>query len=117
LGILSPGEWNSNPFQYFCLEISMDRGAWRTTVHEVAKSWTTKWLKLSLYHHFVSFSRGPSSKEPTWQCRRHKILKFDPLEEGMATTPVFLPGEFHGQRSLTGYSPWGCKESDTTEAT
>ena len=33
----------------------------------------------------------------------------------MATTPVFLPGEFHGQRSLVGYSPWGSKESDTTE--
>jgi len=30
-------------------------------------------------------------------------------------TPVFLPGEFHGQRSLTGYSPWGHKESDMTE--
>ena len=30
-------------------------------------------------------------------------------------TPVFLPGKFHGQRSLVGYSPKGCKESDTTE--
>ena len=30
-------------------------------------------------------------------------------------TPVFLPGEFHGQRNLVGYSPWGCKELDTTE--
>ena len=30
-------------------------------------------------------------------------------------TPVFLPGEFHGQRSLAGYSPWGYKESDMTE--
>ena len=30
-------------------------------------------------------------------------------------TPVFLPGEFHGRRSLVGYSPWGLKESDTTE--
>ena len=29
--------------------------------------------------------------------------------------PVFLPGEFHGQRSLASYSPWSCKESDTTE--
>ena len=28
---------------------------------------------------------------------------------------VFLPGEFHGQRSLVGNGPWGCKESDTTE--
>ena len=32
-------------------------------------------------------------------------------------TPVFLPGEFHGQRSLAVYSPWDHKESDTTEAT
>ena len=30
-------------------------------------------------------------------------------------TPVFLPGEFHGQKSLVGYSPWGHKESDRTE--
>ena len=39
----------------------------------------------------------------------------DPLEKGMATTAVFLPGEFHGQRSLDGYSSWGCKELDMTE--
>ena len=32
-------------------------------------------------------------------------------------TPVFLPGESHGQSSLVGYSPWGREESDTTEAT
>ena len=32
-------------------------------------------------------------------------------------TPVFLPGEFHGQRNLTSYSPWGCKELDMTEHT
>ena len=31
------------------------------------------------------------------------------------TTPVFLPGKFHGQRSLVGYSPWDHKESDTAE--
>ena len=39
----------------------------------------------------------------------------DPLEKGMATTPVSLPGEFHGQRSLVGYSLWGHKELDMTE--
>ena len=32
-------------------------------------------------------------------------------------TPMFLPGKSHGQTSLVGYSPWGCKESDTSEAT
>ena len=34
---------------------------------------------------------------------------------GGQPTPVFLTGEFHGQRSLMGCSPWDCKESDTTE--
>ena len=33
----------------------------------------------------------------------------------MTTHPVFLPGESHGQRNLAGYSPWSCKEPDTTE--
>ena len=39
----------------------------------------------------------------------------DPLEKEMATHSSLLPGKFHGQGSLIGYSPWGCKESDTTE--
>ena len=38
------------------------------------------------------------------------------MEKGMAySTPVFWPGEFRGQKSLAGYNPWGCKESDITE--
>ena len=37
----------------------------------------------------------------------------DPLEK--ESTPVLLPGKSHGQRSLIGYSPWGRKESDSTE--
>ena len=39
----------------------------------------------------------------------------DPLEKEWLPTPVFLPGESHGQRSLAGHSPWGCKELDMTE--
>ena len=37
-----------------------------------------------------------------------------PLQKGRVPTEVFLPGEFHGQRSLEGCSPWGWKESETT---
>ena len=37
------------------------------------------------------------------------------LLEKWQLTPAFLPGESHGQRGLTGYGPWGCKESDLTE--
>ena len=39
----------------------------------------------------------------------------DPLEKGKIPTPVFLPGEFHGQKSLVGYSPWGLKELDMAD--
>ena len=38
-----------------------------------------------------------------------------PWRRAWQPTPVFLPGEFHGQRSLVGYSPEGLKESDTIE--
>ena len=39
----------------------------------------------------------------------------DPLDKGMQPTPVFLPGESHGQRSLADYNPCGCKELDVTD--
>jgi len=41
----------------------------------------------------------------------------NPLKKGRLPIPVFLPGEFRGPKSLMSYSPWGCKESDTTEVT
>ena len=62
-----------------------------------------------------------SDKEPTCQCRRHKRRGFDPWlgkipwRRARQPTPVFLSRESHGQRSLAGCSPWGHKESDTTE--
>ena len=37
------------------------------------------------------------------------------MEKKWQPTPLFLPGESYGQRSLVGYSRWGCKESDMTE--
>ena len=44
-----------------------------------------------------------------------KNLEDIPWRREWLPTPVFLPGELHGQRSLVGYSPCGHKESDTTE--
>ena len=55
------------------------------------------------------------------QCRRHKRHRFNPWvgkipwRRAWQPTPVFLPGEFHGQRSLAGYSSWNHKESEMTE--
>ena len=70
----------------------------------------------------ILFPGGASGKEPVCQCRRHMRQGFDPWvgkipwRRAWQPTPVFLPGESHGQRSLVGYSPQGCKKSDTTEA-
>ena len=71
---------------------------------------------------WVSFPGGTSGKESTCQCRRCKRRGFDPWvgkirwRRAWQPTPVSLPGVSHGQRSLVAYSPWGRKESDTTEA-
>ena len=49
-----------------------------------------------------------SGKELTCQCRRHRFnpwVRTIPWRKKWQPTPVFLPGEFHGQRSLAGYSP------------
>ena len=53
----SPGERNGNPLQYSCLENSVDRGAWRATLHWVAESDTTEWLCIehTLYITFLGF--------------------------------------------------------------
>ena len=69
----------------------------------------------------IYFPGGASAQEPTCQCRRCKRCGLNtwvrkiPWRRAWQSTPVFLLGESHGQRSLVGYSPWGCKELDTTE--
>ena len=62
-------------------------------------------------------------KEPACQCRRYKRCGFNPwvgkIPWGRAQQPipVFLPGEFHGQRKLVSYNPGGHKKLNITEAT
>ena len=66
----------------------------------------------------LGFPGGASGKEPTCQCRRSGFIPWvGKILWGREwqPTPVFLPGESHGQRSLAGYSPWGHKELDMTE--
>ena len=90
VSVRSPGEWKGNPFQYSCLENPLDRGACGLTDHRV---------------------NGASGKEPTSQCRSCKRCAFVswfgkiPWRRAWQPTPVFLPEESHGQRSLVGYSP------------
>ena len=65
----------------------------------------------------MGFPDGSADKESAWmqETQVQSPGQEDPLEKGTATTPVFLPENSHGQRSLVGYSLIGCKESDMTE--
>jgi len=57
------------------------------------------------------------------KCRRHRTHGFNlwvrmiPWRRAWQPSPIFLLEESHGQRSLEGYIPWGCKESDMSEVT
>ena len=66
----------------------------------------------------MGFLGGSDGKASCLQCERPGFDPWvgkTPWRRKWQPTPVFLPGESHGLRSLVGYSPWGCKESDTTE--
>ena len=83
-----------------------------TGSQRVGQDWATElnWIYISL-----GFPGGATGKEDTCQCRRQKRPRFYPWvgkipwRRKWQSTPVFLPGESHGQRSLVSYSPWGCK--------
>ena len=65
----------------------------------------------------MGFPGGSHSRESTCNAGDPGLISGleDPLEKEWLPTPVFLPEESHGQRSLVNYSPWDCKESDTAE--
>ena len=65
----------------------------------------------------MGFLCGSDDKESTCNTgdRVWSLGQEDPWRREWLPTPVFLPGKLHGQGSLMGYRPWGCKESDMTE--
>ena len=128
---LSHGEGNGTPLQYSCLENPMDGGAWRATVHGVAKSQ----IRLSVFiftfhfpalekematHSSVLAWRIPGMEEPGGlpSMGLHRVgHDWSDLAVAAAAgfiwrrqwhpTPVLLPGKSHGWRSLVDCSPWG----------
>ena len=84
--------------------------------------WSIHWdlLVLLIQRGYLGDTSG---KESACQRRRHKRHGFNPWvgkipwRKARQPTPVFLPGECHGQRNLVGYSSGCCKKSDRTEMT
>ena len=76
----------------------------------------TSYLVLNQIHKKL-LPRWCGGKESTCQCRRHRRCSFHPISwnRKWQPTPVFLTRKHHGQGSLVGYSPWGHKETETTE--
>ena len=70
---------------------------------------------------YIKYGRFPGGSDGKASAYNAGYLGFDPWvgkipwRRKWQPTPVFLPGEFHGQRSLVGYSLWGHKELNTTE--
>ena len=97
--------WREDPGSYGLLSLGLQR---------VRHEWATNIFR------FPSWCSG---KESTHQRRRYRSLGFNlwvgkiPWRRKWQATPVFLPGKFHGLRSVVDYSPWSHKESAKTEHT
>ena len=85
---------------------------------------TSEWINKLWHIHWRAcyikwgFPGGASGKEPSCQCRRRGFdpsVRKIPWRRKWQSTPEFLPGRSHGQRSLVGYGPQGHKESDIFE--
>jgi len=75
-------------------------------------------ISIQITNFCMGFPGGSDSKEPTCNAGDQGSIPGSrriPWRRKEQPTPVFFPGESHGQRSLVGYSPRGPKESDTTE--
>ena len=106
------GEGNGNPLQCSCLENPRDGGAWWAAIYGVAQN-QTRLKRLSSSSSIAQLIKNLPAMQET---RVRSLGQEDPLEKGKATQSSILAWRIYGQRSLVGYSPWGCKESDTMHA-
>ena len=93
-----PGGGNGNPLHYSCLEISIDRGAWRTTVPGVTKSWTwlNYWIHMHRHSHMYTHVK-PSPQSGWWTY---------PSYPQIFSCPIVIPLSFPSLLSPSLSSYW-----------
>ena len=101
-------------------ELVIDRETWRAAIHGIAKrrTWLSDWTELNWSKWAFQLAQWWRICLPVQDLQEMVVWSLgreDPPEKGMATTPVFLPGESQGQRSPAGCGSWGHKESDMIE--
>ena len=123
--VLLPVFWLNSKSLFFTLSLNvflscqLVQGNIFTRISNSKTNFSQLLAHLCLRDYFVSY--GASLVAQTIICLQWGRPGFDPwvrkipCRKEWQPTPVFLPGEFHGQRSLVGYNQWGRKESDTTE--
>ena len=94
-------------------EGSKRQGAAAAMTSQVRLGFRTRPTASSVCSSFPQSRNQPTPPQPTNLYPNPPI----PWRRKWQPTPVSLPGKFYGQRSLVGYGPWGCKESDMTERT
>ena len=102
----SPGERNGNPLQYSCLENPVEGGAWWATVHGISKSQTR-------LNDFTFTDAGKDLRQEEKGMTEDKMVWWHYQLDGHEFEQALRVGL--GQGSLACCSPWGCKESNTTE--
>ena len=104
----APGKGNGNPLQYSCLETP-------TPIFPIFLC--SSIFLFSFFCNTYRFLGGLAGKEPACNAGDPGLIWIGKIHwrREWLPTPVFLPGEFHGQRSLEGYSPRGHKGLDMTE--
>ena len=111
----SAWKWRESEVAQSCPTLSdpMDCSLPGSSIHGIFQARVLEWDAIA----FSAQGALGSSKEPDCQCRGCKRQGFDawvgkiPWRRKWQRASIFLPGRFHGQESLVGYSPWGRKET------
>ena len=112
--------WPKSLLGFFCNILRKNLNFLANPISDYGKTWEAGrsiWHQMHLCTPLKGLPRWLSGEESAWQCRRHGFnprVEKVPWRRKWLPTPVFLPGEFHEQRRLVGYSPWGPRELGMT---